>query len=296
MRILLCFLATLGSCFVAVVAQETTPSDISVIRQSVDAYVAAYNAGDAKALAALWSEQGELISSDGSRWEGHQQLEQLFAADFSTTPGSKIEISEVEIELLSPRIAIETGVARVVDPNGEPSDTKYRAVHLKTPEGWRIESVKEAEVPLPPPSHYEHLQDLSWLVGQWASGAGDTQIETSCRWSSNQNFLVQTFKILVAGSVDFEGTQIIGWDPTLKSVRSWTFDSDGGFGVGRWSGGEGRWTAKILHTLPDGRRGSATNIYEIVDDDSVRYQSIGRQVDGELMPSVGPVTIARSNN
>lgn len=296
MRILLCFLTSFGFCCEAVVAQETTLSEISVIRQSVAAYVAAYNAGDAKTLAALWAEQGELISADGSRWEGRQQLEQLFAADFSATPGSKIEIDEIEIELFSPRIAIETGVARVLDPNSTPSDTKYRAVHLKTAEGWKIESVKEAEVPPSPPSHYEHLQYLSWLVGQWSSGTGDTQIETTCRWTSNQNFLMQTFKILVAGSVDFEGTQIIGWDPTLQSVRSWTFDSDGGFGVGRWSGEEGRWTAKILHTLPDGRRGSATNIYEILDDNSVRYQSIGRQVDGELMPSVGPVTVARSSH
>ena len=81
----------------------------------------------------------------------------------------------------------------------------------------------------------------------------------------------------------------------MQAIRSWTFDSDGGFGVGRWSNGDGRWTVQTLSVLPDGRRGSSTNVYEIVDKNTVRYRSAGRQVDGELLPSVGPVTVTRRN-
>ena len=29
-------------------------------------------------------------------------------------------------------------------------------------------------------------------------------------------------------------TQRIGWDPAAKQIRSWEFDSEGGFGEGTW--------------------------------------------------------------
>jgi len=31
------------------------------------------------------------------------------------------------------------------------------------------------------------------------------------------------------------GMQIIGWGPAAKQMRSWVFDSDGGFGTVIWS-------------------------------------------------------------
>jgi hypothetical protein len=133
------------------------------------------------------------------------------------------------------------------------------------------------------------------MVGKWADTSDQGRIESSCRWTTNHNFLVQSFKVFEPqGHADFEGTQVIGWDPHAQAIRSWLFDSNGGFGAGRWQKEEGRWTVQSLHVLPDGRRGSATSIYEIVDDKTIRYRSSGRQVDGELMPSIGPVTVARS--
>ena len=132
------------------------------------------------------------------------------------------------------------------------------------------------------------------MVGKWADRSEKAQIETSCRWATNQNFLVRTFRVFVDGQVDFEGTDVIGWDPHRQAIRSWLFDSDGGFGAGRWSGGEdGRWTVQSLHVLPDGRRASATSIYEVLDENTVRFRSIARQVDGELLPSIGPVELCR---
>ena len=182
----------------------------------------------------------------------------------------------------------------MIVPEGEPSETNYKAIHVKTTEGWRIDSVREQEAAAPPPSHYEQLKPLEWMVGKWADKSEKAQIETSCRWATNQNFLVRTFRVFVDGQVDFEGTDVIGWDPHAQAIRSWLFDSDGGFGAGRWSGSEdGRWTVQSLHVLPDGRRASATNIYEVVDENTVRFRSIGRQVDGELLPSIAPVEVVR---
>jgi hypothetical protein len=95
--------------------------------------------------------------------------------------------------------------------------------------------------------------------------------------------------------VEFEGSMVIGWDPSVNAIRSWMFDSDGGFGTGVWSQEETRWTIRTLNVLPDGRRGASTNIYEVLDGDSFQFKSIGRVVGGELLPSVGPVKIVRDS-
>ena len=64
---------------------------------------------------------------------------------------------------------------------------------------------------------------------------------------------------------DLEGTQVIGWDPAAGTIRSWMFDSDGGFGEGIWTKNDNTWIVKFSQVLPDGRKASATNIYTLVD-------------------------------
>ena len=269
-------------------------AETAAIQGTIDAYVAAFNAGDAATLAKLWTEHGEMIGPMGDRSQGRAEIQEQFADYFAKAKGAKLELADTTIELQSPSTAVETGLARVLVPDQEPSETEYRAVHVKTADGWRIDGVRETELALPAPSHYEQLQELAWMVGEWSDAEGASRIESNCRWSRNQNFLIQSFHVTRGDDdVEFEGTQIIGWDPQNQTVRSWLFDSDGGFGAGRWSQQDGRWTATTLQVLPDGRAGSATNIYERVDDDTVRYRSIGRQVEGELLPSIGPVTIVR---
>jgi uncharacterized protein (TIGR02246 family) len=247
-------------------------------------------------LAAHWTERGEFVTPAGETLRGRQELAESLAAFFKEKENAKIELFDTAIELLSPSVAVETGLARVVAPEQEPNDTEYRAVHVRTAEGWKIDSIREEELPAAAPTHYEQLKDLEWMVGSWADAEGGNSIRTSCRWTTNRNYLVRSFKVFVEDRVDFEGTQVIGWDPHRQTIRSWMFDSDGGFAVGRWSGAGDRWTAHTLSVLPDGRRASSTNTYELLDQNSIRFKSIGRQVDGELLPNIGPVTVVRAAN
>lgn len=276
-----------------VLGDDVSDEAETAIRKAIDSYVAAFNKGDAKAVAAHWTEQGELVTPAGNELRGRQQLEKDFAAYFAETKNAKIELLDTSIKVVSPSVALENGTARVVSPDAEPTETIYKAIHVKTAEGWKIDSVREEDLPAPAPTHYEQLKDLEWMIGEWLDADENAAIETSCRWSTNNNFLIRSFRVNVQDRVDFEGTQVIGWDPAAQTIRSWLFDSDGGFGAGRWSGGDGRWTVQTLSVLPDGRRASATNIHEIIDENSFRFQSIGRQVNGELLPNIDPVTVVR---
>ena len=278
-----------------VAADDTAAEDVAAIQKAIASYVDAFNRADAKALAGHWAEQGEFVMPDGKTLRGRQQLEAEFTAEFANPEKAQLELVGTAVEMISPSVAVETGVARVSVAEQEPRETEYKAVHIKTAEGWKIDSVREATSAAPPPSHYDQLQALEWMIGTWSDVDESGSVETTCRWTKNRNFISRSFKVRIGTEVDFEGVQVIGWDPLNQTVRSWMFDSDGGFAVGRWTGEGERWTVQTLQVLPDGRRATATSIYELVSDGAVRFRTIGRQVDGELLPNIGPVEIVRTS-
>ena len=112
----------------------------------------------------------------------------------------------------------------------------------------------------PPPSHYEQLKELDWMVGSWIDQDENATIQTDCEWTKNKNFLTRSFAVLVGDQVSMSGMQIIGWDPANKQIRSWVFDSDGAFSEGKWKRKDNRWLIQQVGTLPDGKKSTAVNI------------------------------------
>jgi hypothetical protein len=78
--------------------------------------------------------------------------------------------------------------------------------------------------------------------------------------------------------------QRIGWDPVEGTLRSWTFDSDGGFSEGEWMGTDDGWVVKSEATLPDGSIGSATVTIRPSDADHFVVESTDRIVGGAQEP------------
>jgi hypothetical protein len=169
----------------------------------------------------------------------------------------------------------------------------YSAVHVKRDGQWLLDRVSESDAPVPPPSNYEHLKELEWMVGSWVDRDENATIQTDCEWAKNKNFMTRSFAVVIGDQVDMAGMQIIGWDPAAKQIRSWVFDSDGGFGEGKWTHTGDKWFIQAAGTLADGRQTSATNVMRYIDDDSLTWQSINREVDGELLPNVDEVLIVR---
>ena len=97
---------------------------------------------------------------------------------------------------------------------------------------------------------------------------------------------VMRLQIKVDEEVTLEGDQFVGWDPVAGQIRSWTFDSEGGFGEGRWIQDGNRWLVKKSFVVASGERASAVNVITYVDPDTFRWQSISREIAGELQPEV----------
>ena len=68
------------------------------VRASEEAFLRAFNRGDAKAVAALWTPNGSLADERGEIFKGRKAIEDQYAAFFKEYPGAKIEVAVKSIE------------------------------------------------------------------------------------------------------------------------------------------------------------------------------------------------------
>jgi uncharacterized protein (TIGR02246 family) len=271
---------------------EGNPEE-KAIRTAVESYVTAFNRGDAAALAAKWSPEAVYVNPlTGQQVVGRAEIEKQFATIFAAAKGAKLASTTNSVEFVSPNVAIEQGTAKVIRPDQEPEESEYTAVYVKRDGQWLLDRVTEADVPTAP-SRYEQLKDLEWMIGEWVDQDEQDRIETSCQWTKNRNFITRSFTVSVGDRIDLAGMQIIGWDPAAKRIRSWVFDSDGAFGEGVWAKKGKHWHIQTTGVLPDGRKSTSTNIIAPIDANTFTWQSVNREVGGELQPNVDEIVVAR---
>ncbi len=269
-------------------------ADEATIRKAVESYVAAFNQGDAKALAAMWSPEAVYTNPlSGEQVVGREAIEKQFAGVFAEAKGAKLEAKTDSVRFVSPNVAVEQGTAKVIRPDQAPEESDYTAVYVKREGQWLLDRVTEEDVPAPVPSHYEQLKELEWMIGKWVDQDDQATVVTECNWAKNNNFITRSFTIQIRDRIDMAGMQVIGWDPSTKQIRSWVFDSDGGFGQATWTKKGDRWYIEQSGVLPDGRKSTAVNIITRLDDNTCTIQSVNRMVDGELQPNVDEVQIAK---
>ncbi|HEY2837697.1 MAG TPA: SgcJ/EcaC family oxidoreductase [Pirellulales bacterium] len=286
-----------GGVAVAMAADDAKPSgDEAAIRKSIESYVDAFNHGDAAALARHWSEKGIYVQPHtGQRVTGRAAIAKLFAGLFAEDKPPQLSLRVESIRFLDENVAIEEGVAMVYRGADPPDATNYIAIHVQRDGHWQLDSVRETEAPAQG-SKTSPLAELDWMVGSWLDQDDHAKVETVCKWTANKAFLSRSFTIETAGGEDLAGTQIVGWDPAGKRIRSWVFDSDGGFGEGIWTQEGDRWLIKVVSTLPDGKKATALQIITKLNDHSFTWESKGREVDGELLPNVDPITVVRQTS
>lgn len=264
--------------------------DEQEVRQSADAFAKAYNAGDAKAIAAEFLPDGEYIDEFKNIFKGREAIEKEFAAFFETSPGNTVEIHVEGVRFIGSSMAIEEGYTSLTPPDDSPAvDSRYVAVHVKQDGKWHVAVVRDLEADVPTP--HEHLRQIEWLIGEWVDESDDATVHTNTRWSNDGNFILSDFHLETAGLRTMDGTQRIGWDPVAKQIRSWIFDSEGGFVEGAWQREGDDWMVKINGVRPDGVVGSSTNYYSLLDSKTIRWSTTQRIVGGELQPDVSVVMV-----
>ncbi len=270
------------------------PSSEAAIRATAQAFVAAFDRGDAKAVAALFTEKATIIDDRGEPIKGRKAIEAEYASLFKLYPGAKMEVSVKSVEFPSPAMAVEDGVATVVAKTAiPPSAAKYTAIHVQENGKWLMASVHETRIQ--PASNFARLEDLGWLIGTWENKSPAGTVRTTYQWIANMSFIERHYTVRRDGAATSSGVQIIGWDPQAGRIKSWSFDASGGHGEGYWAATPDGYQIDMKGTLADGTPISSRDfLIRVAGEDRVLgWRSVNRQVAEMRMPDSGEVVLDR---
>jgi len=263
---------------------------MAAVRKTADAFTAAFNKGDAKAVAAFWTKEGEYVDESGEVVRGRDAIEKLYVELFKASPKATVEININSIRLLSRATAVEEGTLKVTVPGqADPGVSRYSVLHVKEDEGWKMASVREWE---PDPAELVTLKDAEWLVGTWTCKAEEVDTKITYSWDANKAFLKCEYKISKGDAGVTSGTQVVAKNP-VGGLRSWQFDASGGYGEWDWAKDGTRWVIDSSTMLPDGRESTSTHILIPLDKDSFTWQSVNNAIDGVELADNPPIKLTR---
>ncbi len=265
----------------------------AAVRQQFSAYVQAFNKNDAAKVAALWTEDAISLCEDtGEEVVGRDALQKSFAAFFADSPGTKLSGSIDFLHMIRPDVARVDGLATLTSKEGESVDSEFTAILVKQNGKWLISDSKERDLQATPAS-FDALKEMDWFVGNWQDQTDGADVRTTVRWAPSKAFLIRSFAAQFDDGDQVAGTQVFGWDPAEKQIRTWTFNSDGSYGEGTVAKHGEDWTIKMSHRLTDGGVASATHVLTRIDSNTIKVQKIGESVDGEPLPAGEPITVVR---
>jgi uncharacterized protein (TIGR02246 family) len=286
-------LAIVGTLLIVGLAHSAPSQDDAnaAIRQSAEQVITSFNSGKADEVAGMFLPNGELIDEQGTVYQGTQEIRDLLKAFFDRFPGTKLSLHIDSIRQVGP-VTIEEGSRSMTAADGEvQSQFRYIAVWAKSDRGWRLASFRDFTDD-PAPTANEFLQPLAWLVGDWINEGADGKVAITYRWSDDKNFLLGEFQMTSADGAPRKSSIRIGWDPAIGRIRSWLFDSDGGFAEGYWTVVEDGVVIKSSSVNPDGTTATATMNITPTDEDHFSIEGTDRVV-GDYLEDDFEIRVAR---
>ena len=272
-----------------VVADEHKP-----FLASAQAFVDAYAKRDATAIGSMFTAEAEFLDEFGQRTQGREAIIALFDNVFQNSQEASIdEIAIERIRKITDRVVMEEGVVFTLESSNDVrNQSRYVALHTLEKDGkWRINSLKN--LPNSSVSRQEQLMQLAWLVGDWVNEDSESVVHTTCNWSEDGNYLLRRFTIRTRDGNEMNGVQRIGWDPARKKIRSWTFDSQGGFFNGLWTKHDKQWLVNSAGVTASGDTVTSTSLYTLHDPEMVTWQYRSLIVAGDVRENMEPVTMVK---
>jgi uncharacterized protein (TIGR02246 family) len=254
--------------------------------------IQAFNNRDAAGIAAHWTADGEYIRNDGEPIRGRAEIEKGYADYFKALKGKPtLEIQTDNLRFPSADTAVVEVTLRQKNDEGDEVGSSWRNTLLVREGGqWKVAIVREwdRDVGLD-----ENLKELEWLIGTWQATSKDRETTISYEWDENKVFLRGKYSVKEGGKVIESGMQMIGKDNAEGAIRSWVFESDGGFGGGVWTREGKKWSVDVYGARADGKVLNATSIYVHVDPNTFTWQAVGQTLDGVAIPDTVPIKVTK---
>jgi uncharacterized protein (TIGR02246 family) len=129
----------LGAAQWSVADDKADPAEEKAVRERNEAFVAAFNTGDIKAMAGTYAPDADFLSAEGKRVKGRADLEKYFAKGFAENKGLKLKHSDSSIRFLKPDVAIDVGTWEITGrSDGKAAKGFYTAVWMKRDGEWLV--------------------------------------------------------------------------------------------------------------------------------------------------------------
>lgn len=270
------------------------PAEEQPFWDSAQAFVDAYAKRDAAAIGNMFTEDAEFLDEFGVLTEGREAISSLYASVFASNEGASVdEIQILRVRYLSDTVAMEEGFVISSEAPGVPHNrSRYVALHTKESDGkWRINTLKD--FPREPLGRQDQLSQLSWMIGEWVNEDTESVVHTTCDWSPDGNYLMRQFTMQSHDGRQLSGVQRIGWDPALKKLRSWTFDSEGGFFQGLWTQNGSQWLLNMSGVTASGESVTGSSVYTVIDAEMVTWNYENLIVGDEVRGNTEPITMVK---
>jgi uncharacterized protein (TIGR02246 family) len=112
--------------------------------RTAEAFAKAFNAGDAQAVAAFWTRDGEFVGAEGETVRGRELIEKSYREFFKKHPKAAIEVEIQSVRRLGRHAALEEGRLSLRLPGDrEPGQSRYSVLHVREGDSWKMASVRE---------------------------------------------------------------------------------------------------------------------------------------------------------
>ena len=271
-------------------ALSSDPS-LDEIRAGSQAFVDAFNKGDAAAIAGMWTLNGEYIDGAGNLFAGREAIEKSYADFFRENTGAQLQLNIDSLKAISGATAIEHGTSLVEVPPAATVAGRYEAIHVKVDGKWQMALVRD--IMIQTNAAKQNLSDLEFLIGTWTAEEQGNKTESVCSWVSGHSFVKRDYTTTYFDGTQTSGVQMIGWNPQGGYLQSWTFSPGGGHAIGVWMPTEDGWAAQMQGMSGDGVPTSSVNLLKRLDDDAYVWQSVDRTVGGVAIGDTNEVVIKR---
>jgi uncharacterized protein (TIGR02246 family) len=264
------------------------PNERVQIESSARAFADAFNKGDAKAVAAMWTENGEFRVPDGQTFVGRAAIEEAYAKFFKANAGAKIEVVVKSVRFPAKDLAVEEGLLRSWRGSKDlPSSTTYVAVQVRENGQWKIALSSEAG------AGQDRLEDLDWLLGEWTTKVKDGTMSLSLKRDPKKPVIQATFTRTAAGKEPVAGNIRIALDPETGQIRSWGFEDDGAHSQALWVCDGKSWILDCRGVLADGTPTAERIVLQRVGPDIITWRAIDRVLGDTALPDTTPVRLTR---
>jgi uncharacterized protein (TIGR02246 family) len=119
------------------------PADEKALRELHRAYLAAFNKGDAEAVAALYTPDADFLGVTGDLSKGRAEIEKRNASFFAQNKGVKLKSPFGSLRFITPHVAIADHTSELTPaPESGLSKVHATVIYVKRDGKWQIASVR----------------------------------------------------------------------------------------------------------------------------------------------------------